>query len=59
MPAACALVYLTMGEPPPILSYAAVDLGARLDAIILAMGPCSPCKSQGRRMISLSLKSCR
>jgi hypothetical protein len=29
MSAAWSLVYLTMGEPPPIWLYAAMDLGAR------------------------------
>ena len=53
---ACSLEYLRMGDPPPMDSYAAIDLGAlRLDimsAIVFWSGE----SGLGNRMISGSAK---
>lgn len=45
-----------MGEPPPIDSYAALDLGARRFEMTYASGFCSPLISPGSRMMSVRKK---
>ena len=52
----CSRVYRTMGLPPPMLSYAALLLGARRLAMSHARGAWKTLSRPGRRMISGSVR---
>mmetsp|Transcript_12483 Transcript_12483/g.31361 ORF Transcript_12483/g.31361 Transcript_12483/m.31361 type:complete len:309 (+) Transcript_12483:1363-2289(+) len=52
----CSIVSLTMGEPPPMDSYASRELGAREEAMRRAMKLWRGWRGPGRRMMSGSLK---
>mmetsp|Transcript_12484 Transcript_12484/g.31366 ORF Transcript_12484/g.31366 Transcript_12484/m.31366 type:complete len:222 (+) Transcript_12484:968-1633(+) len=52
----CSIVSLTMGEPPPMDSYASRELGAREEAMRRAMKLWRGWRRLGRRMMSGSLK---
>eukprot|EP00978_Attheya_sp_CCMP212_P011689 scaffold28952_cov58-Attheya_sp.AAC.5 len=52
MSCACALEYCKMGDPPPIESYAALDLGALRFEMKVAISDCRGANGGGNRIIS-------